>query len=161
MAKKVPVTSVTPAIKTKAVSKAQQARTRALVMGIATATPVGRGAKAVATAAKVVKDEAVMAKAGWNAAAKAGYRADVKRGVYSSTREQKKAYKEKVTIPAKRVVAAAKAEMKANERALKAANKPVSKGNRNIGGPVVRNIIKNSPPARANRTRLGNPAKSK
>jgi len=52
MAKKVPVTSVTPAIKTKAVSKAQQARTRALVMGIATATPVGRGAKAVATAAK-------------------------------------------------------------------------------------------------------------
>jgi len=49
----------------------------------------------------------------------------------------------------------------ANAKALKAANKPVSKGNRNIGGPVVRNIIKNSPPARANRTRLGNPAKKK
>jgi len=52
MAKKVPVTSVTPAIKTKATSKAEQARTRNLVMGIASATPVGRGAKAVATAAK-------------------------------------------------------------------------------------------------------------
>ena len=53
-------------------------------------------------------------------------------------------------------------ELKANNaRGLKAANKPVSKGNRNIGGPVVRNIIKNSPPARANRTRLGNPAKKK
>jgi len=52
MAKKVPVTSVTPAIKTKATSKAERARTRNLVMGIASATPVGRGAKAVATAAK-------------------------------------------------------------------------------------------------------------
>ena len=79
MAKKVQVTSVTPAIKTKAVSKAQQSRTRAIVMGIATATPVGRGAKAVATAAKAVKAEATMAKAGWNSAAKANYRAQVKR----------------------------------------------------------------------------------
>jgi len=103
MAKKVPVTSVTPAIKTKAVSKAQQARTRALVMGIATATPVGRGAKAVATAAKAAKTAKV------------------------ANIAQKNAYKEKVTIPAKRVVAAAKAEMKANERALKAANKPTNK----------------------------------
>ena len=52
MAKKVPVTSVTPASKVKAVSKAQQARTRNLVMGIASATPVGRVAKTAATAAK-------------------------------------------------------------------------------------------------------------
>jgi hypothetical protein len=37
---------------------------------------------------------------------------------------QKKAYKEKVTTPAKRVVKEAKAEMKANERALKAAKQP-------------------------------------
>ena len=52
MAKKVPVTSVTPASKVKAVSKAQQARTRNLVMGIASATPVGRAVKAAATVAK-------------------------------------------------------------------------------------------------------------
>lgn len=52
MAKKVSVTSVTPAIKVKATSKAEQARTRNLVMGIASATPVGRVAKTAATAAK-------------------------------------------------------------------------------------------------------------
>ena len=57
MAKKVPVTSVTPAIKTKATSKAEQARTRNLVMGIASATPVGRAVKVAATAAKVAKAE--------------------------------------------------------------------------------------------------------
>ena len=52
MAKKVSVTSVTPASKVKATSKAQQARTRNLVMGIATATPAGRAVKAAATAVK-------------------------------------------------------------------------------------------------------------
>ena len=52
MAKKVSVTSVTPASKVKATSKAQQARTRGLVMGIATATPAGRVAKTAATAVK-------------------------------------------------------------------------------------------------------------
>ncbi len=51
--------------------------------------------------------------------------------------------------------------MSANAKALKAANKTVSKGNRNIGGPVVANIIKNSPPLRANRTRLGKRAPKK
>jgi len=49
----------------------------------------------------------------------------------------------------------------ANAKALKAANKPVSKNNRDVGGPLMRNILKNSPPARANRTRLGKPAKKK
>ena len=52
MAKKVPVTSVTPTSKVKATSKAQQARTRGLVMGIATATPAGRVAKTATTAVK-------------------------------------------------------------------------------------------------------------
>jgi hypothetical protein len=52
--RKVPVTSVTPASKVTAVSKAQQARTRNLVMGIASVTPVGRVAKGAATAANVV-----------------------------------------------------------------------------------------------------------
>lgn len=52
--RKVPVTSVTPASKVTAVSKAQQARTRNLVMGIASVTPVGRGVKAAGTAAKAV-----------------------------------------------------------------------------------------------------------
>jgi hypothetical protein len=51
-ARKVPVTSVTPASKVKATSKAQQSRTRNLVMGIAAATPIGRGVKAAATVAK-------------------------------------------------------------------------------------------------------------
>ena len=52
MAKKVPVTSVTPAIKVKARSKAQQASTRKMVGAIAAVTPAGRVAKAVGTAAK-------------------------------------------------------------------------------------------------------------
>ena len=52
--RKVPVTSVTPASKVMATSKAQQSRTRNLVMGIAAATPVGRAAKAAGTAAKAV-----------------------------------------------------------------------------------------------------------
>ena len=52
MAKKVPVTSVTPAIKVKATSKAKQASTRKMVGAIAAATPAGRVAKAVGTAAK-------------------------------------------------------------------------------------------------------------
>jgi len=55
MAKKVPVTSVTPASKVKATSKAQQARTRGLVMGIATATPAGKAVKAVASTGKAVR----------------------------------------------------------------------------------------------------------
>ena len=55
MAKKVPVTSVTPASKVKATSKAQQARTRNLVMGIATATPAGKAVKTAATAVKTAK----------------------------------------------------------------------------------------------------------
>ena len=52
MAKKVPVTSVTPAIKVKATSKAKQASTRKLVGAIATATPIGRGIKAASMAVK-------------------------------------------------------------------------------------------------------------
>jgi len=55
MAKKVPVTSVTPASKVKATSKAQQARTRNLVTGIASVTPIGRVAKTATTAVKAVK----------------------------------------------------------------------------------------------------------
>ena len=107
MAKKVPVTSVTPASKVKATSKAQQARTRGLVMGIAAATPAGRVAKTAATAVK----------------------------------------------SATKVSSAARA----NARGLKAANKPLSKGNAKApfkGGDSA-NVLKNSPPARANRTRGG------
>lgn len=57
--KMVPVTSVTPASKVKAVSKAQQARTRNLVMGIASATPVGRAAKVTGTVSKLGKAKKV------------------------------------------------------------------------------------------------------
>ena len=45
--KRTPVTSVTPKSTVKPVSKAQQARTRKLIAGIASVTPVGRAAKAV------------------------------------------------------------------------------------------------------------------
>ena len=48
-----------------------------------------------------------------------------------------------------------KAEAKANKRGLKAANKPVSKNNRNMGGPTLKGIIKNEKPARPNRERGG------
>ena len=51
MAKKVPVTSVTPAIKVKATSKTQQASTRKMVGAIASVTPIGRAAKVVGAAA--------------------------------------------------------------------------------------------------------------
>ena len=98
----------------------------------------------------MVKDEIVMAKAGWNAAAKAGYRADVKRGTYAA---QKQAYKAKVTTPAKKVVAAAKAEAKANARGLKAAQATPSK--RNAGVAYSKDAIKNAAPARPNRVRGG------
>jgi hypothetical protein len=48
-----------------------------------------------------------------------------------------------------------KAEAKANKRGLKAANKPVSKNNRNMGGATLKGIIKNAKPARPNRERGG------
>jgi hypothetical protein len=48
-----------------------------------------------------------------------------------------------------------KAEAKANKRGLKAANKPVSKNNRNMGGTTLKGIIKNAKPARPNRERGG------
>ena len=40
---------------------------------------------------------------------------------------QKKAYREKVTIPSRKIVKAAKNEIKANKRGLKAANKPTNR----------------------------------
>jgi DNA-binding protein HU-beta len=63
MAKKVPVTSVTPAIKVKATSKAKQASTRKMVGAIAAATPVGRVVKTAATAAKAAGTAAKAVKA--------------------------------------------------------------------------------------------------
>ena len=78
-----------------------------------------------------------------------------KKATKGATAAQKKAYKEKVTIPAKRVVKEAKKELKIESRALKAANKPVSKNNRDVGGPLMRDIIKRTPPARPNRERGG------
>ena len=53
--KTVPVTSVTPRARVTATSKAQQARTRNLVMGIASVTPVGRAVKAVSGVRKAGK----------------------------------------------------------------------------------------------------------
>jgi D-mannonate dehydratase len=54
--RKVPVTSVTPASKVKATSKAQQSRTRNFVIGVAVAaTPIGRVVKTASTASKMAK----------------------------------------------------------------------------------------------------------
>jgi hypothetical protein len=50
----------------------------------ASLTPAGRVARGVATVAKAAKAEGVMAKAGWNKAAKESYRASVKRGTYAT-----------------------------------------------------------------------------
>jgi hypothetical protein len=70
---------------------------------------------------------------------------------------QKKNYKEKVTIPSKRMVKEAKKELKVESKALKAANKPLSKGNAKapFKGGMSADVLKNSPPARANRERGG------
>ena len=48
-------------------------------------TPAGRVVKSVATVAKAAKAEGIMAKAGWNAAAKTNYRAQVKREAAAKT----------------------------------------------------------------------------
>ena len=51
---------------------------------------------------------------------------------------------------------------KANARGLKAANKPVSKNNRDrFGDGEMRSYLKSAKPARANRTRSGNTTKKK
>ena len=47
-------------------------------------TPAGRVARGAATVAKAAKAEGIMAKAGWNKAAKESYRASVKRGTYAT-----------------------------------------------------------------------------
>ncbi len=56
-------------------------------------TPVGRVARGAATAAKAIKAEATMTKAGWNTAAKVNYRAQVKREAAANTRGLKAAQK--------------------------------------------------------------------
>ena len=87
---------------------------------------------------------------------------DVKKATKGATAEQKKAYKEKVTIPAKRVVKEAKKELKIESKALKAANKPTKASktfigsNNNLSPSVRRDIIVNqTKPARPNRERGG------
>jgi hypothetical protein len=52
--KKTPVTSVTPKSTVKPTSKAQQARTRKLIAGIASVTPAGRAIKSATTTAKAI-----------------------------------------------------------------------------------------------------------
>jgi hypothetical protein len=178
--KTVPVTSVTPRARVTATSKAQQARTRNLVMGIASVTPVGRVAKGAATAAKAARASSPVSK---RVAANKIDRAeqmlklnkDIKTkedaavwathpGAASFKSNQRLVKENKWSSPrqiARYQRQEAKQEIKGNARGLKAANKPVSKNNRNVGGEVLRGILKNSPPARANRTRLGNTARNK
>jgi hypothetical protein len=55
MAKKVPVTSVTPKSKVKASTEKEKASTRKTVAAIASLTPVGRGVKTATTAVKAAK----------------------------------------------------------------------------------------------------------
>lgn len=124
---------------------------KAIVAG-ASMLPAGRAVKVATTAAKAIKAEATMAKAGSNAAAKANSRADAKRGVYAKENMPKKFIKKTEST---------KAEAKANARGLKAANKPTKAAksgegnNKLISVEVRRGVLKNTPPARANRTRGG------
>ena len=85
-----------------------------------------------------------------------------KKATKGASAAQKKAYKEKVTIPAKRVVKEAKKELKIESKALKAANKPTKAsktfiGNNNKISPNVRRdiIVNQTSPARPNRERGG------
>jgi hypothetical protein len=85
-----------------------------------------------------------------------------KKATKGATAAQKKAYKEKVTIPAKKVVKEAKKELKIESKALKAANKPTKASktfigsNNNLSPSVRRDIIVNqTKPARPNRERGG------
>ena len=74
---------------------------------------------------------------------------------------QKIAYKEKITIPVKRVLKAAKAEAKAEARGLKAANKPTKASKTSIGNnekisPAMRaKALKTEKPANPNAVRGG------
>ena len=60
------------------------------------------------------------------------------------------------TFGRKTIPSTTKARTEANARALKAANKPVSKNNAGqTASKLKTDILKNAKPARANRTRLG------
>lgn len=85
-----------------------------------------------------------------------------KKATKGATAAQKKVYKEKITIPAKKVVKEAKKELKIESKALKAANKPTKAsktfiGNNNKLSPSVRRdiIVNQTKPARPNRERGG------
>jgi hypothetical protein len=85
-----------------------------------------------------------------------------KKATKGASAAQKKAYKEKVTIPSKRIVKEAKKELKIENKALKAANKPTKASktfigsNNNLSPSVRRDIIVNqTSPARPNRERGG------
>ena len=157
--RKVPVTSVTPASKVKATSNAQQSRTRNLVIGIATATPVGRlatgaikasrttgiaGFGATKIAIKKVANETSKSKKPFSVPSNAHPKlhdkvsSNVKtvpsaamkksNAPFSSTSGAKQAKAENARLKSK----PSKAETKANARGLKAANKPLSKGNKKL-----------------------------
>jgi hypothetical protein len=85
-----------------------------------------------------------------------------KKAARAASVAQKKNYKEKVTIPSKRMVKEAKKELKVESKALKAANKPTKASktfigsNNNLSPSVRRDIIVNqTKPARPNRERGG------
>ena len=165
--KMVPVTSVTPTSKVKAVSKAQQARTRALVMGIASVVGPGKVVKGIKAASKLTKTgKAITERVKANkvdAAQHYGYEwmnhpgaasmksnARLNKGKWSSPKQIAKYQRQE-----------AKTEIKAEARALKAANKPTKASktfegnNKKISVEVRRGVLKNTPPARPNRERGG------
>ena len=104
---------------------------------------------------------AVARAAAKKAATNAVKKVATKKAAKAASIAQKKNYKEKITIPSKRMVKEAKKELKTESKALKAANKPTNK----TGSKADRtqraelqgnsNLIKNASPARANRTRGG------
>jgi hypothetical protein len=93
----------------------------------ASLTPAGRVARGAATVAKAAKAEGVMAKAGWNKAAKESYRASVKRGTYATPKsgvKVKPAAKQKPNKPNE-----AKAFAKSNDSMGRAYNKALREYN--------------------------------
>lgn len=178
--KTVPVTSVTPASKVKAVSKAQQARTRNLVMGIASATPVGRVARGAATVAKAAsnarKAGTVVSKlAEPKSAVRIKYNKQAMENAIKSSQSKMKRPDMSPSRPANsalprpnlvKIDSSIKAktadQARANARGLRAANKPTKAsktfiGNNNKISPRVRRdiIVNETSPARPNRERGG------
>jgi hypothetical protein len=142
-----------------------------VIIAGASMLPAGRAVKGAATAAKVVRNSTKTGKAIAKEVRAIRQDAYERSGnwathpgaatIKSSERLQKGKWSTPKQI-ARYERQEAKATVKGNARGLKAANKPVSKNNRNrFGDGEMSSYLKSAKPARANRTRLGNTTKKK